>query len=108
MKPAFILTALIAGAMTASAALPPQYQRQRELTQIIESNEVHEALNGVPIDSVSYEGDDLYKVTAGHCSVLVEIKDAKRKQPSGWAGPRQFSLSVGEATCLDGQAEDLR
>lgn len=103
MKPAFILTALIAGAMTASAALPPQYQRQRELTQIVQSREVHEALNGVPIDSVSYEGDDLYKVTAGLCSVLVEIKDAKHKQPSGWAGPRQFSLSVGEAICLEGQ-----
>lgn len=99
MKPAIVLAALMGVPIAASAALPPQYQRQRELVSIIQSAEVEEALDGQPIDSVSMTGDDRYTVTAGLCSVEVEIVDKKRVMAPGWAGPRQFELRVGDADC---------
>ncbi|WP_084420267.1 hypothetical protein [Henriciella litoralis] len=102
MKTGIVTLGLLLLPLAASAALPPQYQRQRELTQIIESPEVEDALDGRPIDSVATKGDDVYVVTAGTCSVVVEIVDSKTLRPSGWAGPRQFGLSVGEANCVDG------
>ena len=52
MKSAFILAALMSVPLAASAALPPQYQRQRELVEIVQSGEVEDALDGAPIESV--------------------------------------------------------
>jgi hypothetical protein len=101
MKTGIVTFGLLILPLAASAALPPQYQRQRELTQIIESPEVEDALGGRPIDSVTTNGDDIYVVTAGACSVVVEIVENTAQQPSGWAGPRQFGLSVGVPACSD-------
>lgn len=100
MKSALILSALMNVPLVASAALPPQYQRQRELVEIIQSSEVQAALNGAPIESITRNGEDRYTVTGGVCSVVVEIVDETGQMPGGWAGPRRFSLSVGEADCL--------
>jgi hypothetical protein len=99
MKSIITLTALMIVPLVASAALPPQFQRQKELTSIIESADVAEALQGQSIDSIETEGDDVYTVTAGDCRVDVTIVSQPRIMPSGWAGPRQYRLSVGEAEC---------
>ena len=99
MKPALILTGLVALPLIASAALPPQYQRQRELVSIIESGEVSDALDGRPIDAIETDGFDTYVVTAGECTVIVEITGADERMPDGWVGPRQYDLKVGEAEC---------
>lgn len=101
MKSAFIPAALMSVPLAASAALPPQYQRQRELVEIVQSGEVEDALDGAPIESVTRTGDDRYTVTGGLCSVVVEIVDETGRMPGGWAGPRRFSLSVGEADCFE-------
>ena len=93
--------ACIALPLIAQAALPPQYQRQRELEAVIASPEVEEALKSRPIDSVSTTGDDVYTVTAGPCTVTVLIVTDAASKPAGWAGPRQFELEVGDPTCGD-------
>lgn len=99
MKPALILTGLVALPLVASAALPPQYQRQRELVSIIQSADVSEALDGRPIDAIETDGSDLYIVRAGECTLNVEIIGTNERMPDGWVGPRQYDLKVGEAKC---------
>lgn len=99
MKAPITLVGLLLLPLAASAALPPQYQRQRELVQIIESQDVSDALDGRPIDSIRTDGHDTYIVTAGDCSVEVTVTDKAEPMPSGWAGPRRFQLDVGEADC---------
>lgn len=101
MKPALILTGLVALPLIASAALPPQYQRQRELVSIIESGEVSDALDGRPIDAIETDGSDTYIVSAGDCKLIVEIVGTGKRMPDGWVGPRQYHLKVGEADCND-------
>ena len=98
-KLGIVTTAILAFPLIASAALPPQYQRQRELQSVITSPDVQEALNGGPIDSVSTDGNDVYLVRSGDCTVSVTIVDSTKKMPAGWAGPRQYELQVGEAIC---------
>lgn len=100
MKKLGILTAAgLALPLIAQAALPPQYQRQREMKEIITSPAVEDALQSRPIDSISTTGDDVYTVTAGPCSVTVTIVDGGKRKPAGWAGPRQFDIEVGEGVC---------
>lgn len=99
MKPALILTGLVALPLVASAALPPQYQRQRELVSIIQSGEVADALDGRPIDAIETDGSDVYIVRAGECTLTVEIIGTNERMPEGWVGPRQYDLKVGEAEC---------
>ena len=101
MKPALILTGLVALPLIASAALPPQYQRQRELVSIIESGEVSDALDGRPIDAIETDGFDTYIVTAGECTLIVELTGTGERMPDGWVGPRQYDLKVGEAECAE-------
>ncbi|RIJ23618.1 hypothetical protein D1224_04970 [Henriciella barbarensis] len=101
MKPALTLTALVALPLIASAALPPQYQRQRELVSIIQSGDVSEAMDGRPIDAIETDGSDTYIVRAGECTVIVEIVGTGERMPEGWVGPRQYDLQVGEAECID-------
>ena len=98
MKFSILTAVMLAAPLIASAALPPQYQRQRELVQIVESEEVGEALAGQPIDEIITDGHDTYTVRAGRCSVQVMIVDVPPRA-AGWVGPRQFSLQVGEPSC---------
>ena len=92
-------SAFLALPLIAQAALPPQYQRQRELESVITSPDVEDALQSRPIDSISTEGDDTYIVTGGDCSVVVLIVTDPAPQAPGWAGPRQYHIEVGEARC---------
>ena len=85
----------------ALAALPPQYQRAAELKAIIDNAEIPAAFpEGKPIDRVEFVSPDLYRVTAGNCSLEVKIADkpASADTPP-MVGPRQFELSIGKVEC---------
>jgi hypothetical protein len=91
--------ACLAVSVPASAALAPEYQRIREFEAILTNFEVLDALeNGEPIDRIEHVSRDLYRVTAGNCSVEVMLADDPRADPEV-AGPRQFVMQVGEAEC---------
>lgn len=104
-KLSLAVSACLALPLIAQAALPPQYQRQRELESIIKNADVAEALNSRPIDSISTEGDDTYIVTGGDCSVVVSIVNDPAPKGPGWAGPRQYHVEVGKATCASDDAK---
>jgi len=82
---------------TAFAALPPYYQRAREIAAISESGEVQEAIRNAPIDSIVWTGPDRVQVKGGTCGVEVQIVDTgKRADPPG---PRKFKLKVKRSVC---------
>lgn len=84
-------------ATSAFAALPPYYQRTREISAIAESREVQEALQQSPIESIVWIGQDRVQVKGGYCSVEVQIVDTgKRSDPPG---PRKFKLKTRRANC---------
>lgn len=90
-----LAAALVAAAMPAAAALPPQYQRLAELRAVLGLAEV--AALGVPIDRVEYAARDLYRVTAGRCRLEVRIVDLP--SPRNIAGPRRFEARAGRRVC---------
>jgi hypothetical protein len=96
-----IIAVLILGACTALpalAALPPQYQRQRELEAVL--NAAVEALGiGNPVDWIEMTAPDVWKVTGGSCHISITIVDAPTKHGAGWVGPREFAVKTGEVVC---------
>ena len=88
---------VLATTTAALAALPPYYQRAREIAAISESAEVQTALQASPIDSIVWTGPDRVQVKGGKCSVDVQIVDTgKRGDPPG---PRKFKLTVRRPVC---------
>lgn len=85
--------------LPALAALPPQYQRQRELQAILADNGVADAFGVEGISAIEYVEPDLYRVTGGACTLEVKIVDVPNTHGEGWAGPREFALAVGEPIC---------
>ena len=86
-------------AAPAQAALPPEYQRIREFEAVLASHEIVDRLKYEPIEAVEYVRTDLYRVTAGACSVEVRIVSDPAPEEEGWVGPRPFHVEVGEAVC---------
>ncbi len=84
-------------ASPASAALAPEYQRQREIQAVITNPEVREALKGHPISAVTWTGDDRVEVTGGACTVKVSIVGTGK--PGDPPGPRKFAVEVTSAGC---------
>lgn len=105
MKLGIVTAAALALPLVASAALPPQYQRQKELQAVISNGDVEEALDGAPIDSVTVVDEDVYLVRAGLCSVIANIV-SDPMPGGGWAGPRRFHVEAGEAACEDVEGLD--
>ncbi len=106
MKLGIITAAALALPLIASAALPPQYQRQRELQAVISNGDIEEALDSAPIDSVTMVEDDVYLVRAGLCSVIANIV-SDPMPGDGWAGPRQFHVEAGDVTCMDAETDSI-
>ena len=103
-----IIIIIIIAPTAAHAALPPHYQRTRELAAILENTVVQQQLRSAPIEGVELMTPDLYLVWAGDCEVQVRIVDdgpPTQIDPRTGAprptivGPRQFAVSVGEAHC---------
>ncbi|HKU97246.1 MAG TPA: hypothetical protein VJR58_18315 [Vineibacter sp.] len=83
----------------AQAALPPYWQRAREIEAIANSTDVANKLGKAPIDQIDRPSEDLYRVRAGTCTLEVRIVDDATSKEPGWAGPRRFKLDVGNPTC---------
>lgn len=77
---------------TAEAALPPQAQRSREFSQVIEEAA---RLLEAPIDAVERVDAVLYKVRAGACHLFVRVVFKPRSDP----GPALFSVIPGKPQC---------
>lgn len=91
---------LLTAAIAAQAALPPYWQRLREIQAILDSNELSDKLRGNPIERIERHGDDLYRIEAGPCTLDIRIVDdpAGSTQPA-MPGPRRFHTEISEPTC---------
>jgi hypothetical protein len=85
-------------AAAAHGALPPKYQRLRELQAILNTSAVVEAFpNGEQIEHVRYVGPDRYRVSSKRCAVEVTI--ANDPKAPAMPGPRRFLVKTGKAVC---------
>ena len=91
------LSGLIAVVSAANAALPPYWQRTREIERIVSDQQVQQALQASPIVSVTWTGNDRYEVRSESCVVTVTIIDVPQEKPL--AGPRNFDIEVGAPEC---------
>ncbi|MFM5908243.1 MAG: hypothetical protein ACKOPO_11775 [Novosphingobium sp.] len=90
--------ALAFSAGAAQAALPPKYQRLRELQAILEAPGVASGFpDDQPIARVEFVSPDRYRVTSPRCAMIVAIVS----DPSAPAmpGPRRFLVKPGKAEC---------
>jgi hypothetical protein len=87
---------LFATATAAQAALPPYWQRARELTAILENSDVARELDEAPITRIEATSEDRYRVSSGNCTVDVQLIGKARSNP----GPRLFDLRVGKRKCV--------
>jgi hypothetical protein len=81
---------------TAMAALPPQYQRLAELRAILDDSRVAGAFSR-PIDKIERIAEDLYRLTAGTCTMDVAIKDNPSRVDV--VGPRSFFIDPAQLAC---------
>jgi hypothetical protein len=91
---------LLGVAAEARAALPPYWQRLREIQAILDSNDLAQKLRDAPIDRIERPGEDLYRIQAGRCTLDIRIVDdpAGSTQPA-MPGPRRFHIEAGEPAC---------
>jgi hypothetical protein len=95
-----LILSLAAGLLftsSAFAALAPNYQREAELSAIISSDVVRDALGGRVIDSIEFESPDRYDVDADDCKV--EVLLVNKPLPDGMVGARQFDVTVEKTDC---------
>ena len=91
----------------ARAALPPYYERARELTAILQEPRVQRQLRDQPIEGLELTAPDTWRVRAGNEVIVNVIDDAGPVEvdPRTGApravivGPRRFALRVGDARC---------
>jgi len=88
-------------AATANAALPPQYQRPREINAILDDAKVLEAFNaGHPIDKIERIEPAHYRVSSGSCAMdVVLVDDPAVKHPPHWVGSWDFVVKAGTLVC---------
>lgn len=82
----------LAGA--ARGALPPAYERAKELRDVIEASAPRMP---APIDRVEAAGVDTFRVTAGRCTATAKIVDAPTDR--AFAGPRRYRVVVTPVRC---------
>jgi hypothetical protein len=92
------LTLIFMTAPPTFAALPPHYQRQAELTAVL--NVATEVLGiGNLVDAIELTEPDVYSVRSGTCALVVRIVDTGKTREPGWAGPREFEAVPDPLTC---------
>jgi hypothetical protein len=93
-----VLTLMAATVLPALAALPPHYQRQRELEAVLSA--AVEALGiGNPVDRVEMTAPDEWNVMGGDCHITMTVVDAPTEHEAGWVGPREFAVEPGDVVC---------
>ena len=91
------LGAAVPAISPAIAALAPNYQRMAELQRILEHPGVAGAFGGTPIDRIEFVRPDLYRVTAGRCTLSVAIVGLP--MPANMVGARRFDVRPGRSSC---------
>jgi hypothetical protein len=81
----------------ASGALAPNFERQRELTAILDNPALAQKLGNRVIQGIEAQGDNTYRVWTADCSVTVTLIDASANPPM--PGGRQFTIQVGDPRC---------
>ena len=100
IKKCFVQCIVVACTMSAApafAALPPAYQRAAELAASIDA--AIKVLDGVPVVSVEYILEDVYRVYSDDCVVTVVINTIANEDDQSMVGPRQFEAVADEPVC---------
>jgi hypothetical protein len=84
-------------AAPAQAALAPNYQRLAELRAVLDLPAVASAFGIDPVDRIDYVATDLYRLSAGRCSLDVRIIGLP--MPRGMVGARRFEARAGRRVC---------
>ena len=84
-------------AAPAQAALAPNYQRLAELRAVLDLPAVASAFGIEPIDRIDYAANDLYRLSAGRCTLDVRIVGLP--MPRGMVGARRFEARAGRRVC---------
>ena len=92
-----VLGAAALAATPAQAALAPNYQRLAELRAVLDLPAVASAFGIEPIDRVDYVATDLYRLSAGRCTLDVRIVGLP--MPRGMVGARRFEARAGRRVC---------
>jgi hypothetical protein len=80
-----------------NAALAPNYQRLAELRAILDLPEVASAFGIDPVDRIDHVAADLYRLSAGRCTLDVRIVDLP--MPRGMVGARRFEARAARRVC---------
>jgi len=88
---------LLLAAPPAHAALAPNYQRLAELRAVLDLPAVADAFGIEPIQRIDYVATDLYRLSAGRCSLDVRIVGLP--MPRGMVGARRFEARAGRRVC---------
>lgn len=96
-----LATALVVAGTAAHAALPPQFQRVKEIRAILDDTAVTKAFDLThPIDKIERVEHALYRVSSGTCAMDVRLEsDPDVKHPPGWVGPWAFVVKAGPLVC---------
>ena len=84
-------------ATPAQSALAPNYQRLAELRAVLDLPAVGSAFGIEPIDRIDYVANDLYRLSAGRCTLDVRIVGLP--MPRGMVGARRFEARAGRRVC---------
>jgi len=93
LKSIFISAAVGLFSLQAMAALPPYWDRAREMKKILETESIKVAMNGRLVESVHYLSVDKYEVKSGECVVQVKL-NALPQEPDFYMGPRDFTVDI--------------
>lgn len=108
VRGAALLLAATLPLFMAQAALPPYFERARELTTVLDNPILQQRLRGVPVEGLEVTAPDTYRVWAGDCEVAVNVVDdvppveidprTGAPRPA-MVGPRRFVLRIGDLRC---------
>ena len=84
-------------ATPAKAALAPNYQRLAELRAVLDLPAVASAFGSEPIARIDYVATDLYRLSAGRCTLDVRIVGLP--MPRNMVGARRFEARAGRPAC---------
>ncbi len=82
-------------ATSASAALPPYWQRAAEISAILNDRPLAATLRNRPVDRIQWRSAGLYRVSAGQCRIDVRTTEERQTKP----GPAKYRVQSGNAIC---------
>lgn len=89
------------GTTAVTAALPPYYESMREIAMVISDPQVTQIITSArPIQSIVKTGTG-YNITAGDCTLSVDILSAPPKSENGtpMVGPADLKVQIAQNTC---------